>query len=179
MKRLVFLVLVVFGDMAYARVFSFNSTSKAAYIRGSLGTNTVHQDAFAHSGGAVTLGDEESKSTFSGEIGALFSLPGFNLRVGVEALRPKTVEVIGSNGSGTDYYTLTSEIFAWGPAVTIEYIYSSFQSVRFFTYLGAAYDFVSLDNNYDMTAAGAALFSPLGSHTEKGGATAMAYFAGF
>ncbi len=171
-------LLLVNGSVAEAREFSFKSNSKAAYFRGSFASNIVHQDAFSNSSGSVTLDDEETKSSFGGEFGALYSIDGFNFRLGIEALRPTKVEVIGRNGAGASLYTLTSEIFAWGPALTVEYVYSALQSVRFFTFAGVAYNYVSLDNHYEMTAAGTAFFSPVGTHTEKGGTTVVSSFFG-
>lgn len=169
---------MISGEVAGAKVFSFEGQKNGAYIRGSLGTNGVGQKAFepvlATSEG---IDDESSKSTFGAEVGAQLSFESFNLRLGLETLRPKSVDSTFSP-AGTDQYTVTSEIFSYGPTVTLEFISTTMTSVRFFYFVGGSYHWVTMDNTFDFTTAGLTTFNPLTDHTEKAEATAISYFAG-
>lgn len=169
---------LVLGEAASAKVFSFQANKSGAYIRGALGTSGVGQKAFADAPDvAVTHDDEESSSVFSAEIGAQLSFESFNLRVGLETLRPKSVDSVASVGAAPQY-TVTSEIFSFGPTVTFEFISTTMQSVRFFYYAGGSYHWVTMDNTYDLTSAGQTTFNPRTDHTEKAETTAQSYFAG-
>lgn len=170
-----FLLLIPFAE---AKVFSYQNQTVAGYIRGGGGLSRLGQDAFIHSSGNATqFTDEDVQYNFSGELGAQFSMGAVNMRLGVEALRPKELEMKGTNASNAELFTLTSSVFVFSPMVTFEYVYSSGPSARFYGYAGLGYSMVTLDNHYEMTAAGTAAFT-LQSYTEKGDATAYSTVAG-
>jgi len=170
--------LLTAGELAAAKVFTFQSGKNGAYIRGSLGTNGVGKKLFEDaSATAVVYDDEKSTGTFSAEIGAQLSFESFNLRFGLETLRPKSVESTAAIGAN-DQFTVTSEIFSYGPTVTLEFVATTMQSVRFFYFAGGAYHWITMDNAYAFTPAGLTTFNPQTDHTEKGEATAVSYFAG-
>jgi hypothetical protein len=172
------LILMGLSGAADARVFSFEKENMAAYLRASAGTNSADQDAFVHSSGTGTVfGEEGTKYSFSGEMGAQMSMGSLNVRLGIEALRPKEVLIDGNNAGGSKLFTLTSEIFVWGPTLSLEYVYSSIGSVRFYSYVGGTYMMVDMDNQYDMTAAGTLAYGA-NDYTEKGSATGYSSQAG-
>lgn len=165
---------------ASARVFSFQKEHVAAYVRGSIGTNVMHQDAFASaSGNQTTFGDDESIFIFTGELGAQFSFGPVGFRLGFETIRPKEVEIAGKNSSGQELFTLNSEVFAYGPTAAFEYNYRALSSIRFFVFLGVTYAMIDMDNRYQMTAQGTSTYPSITNFTEKGEGTAFAINGGF
>ena len=172
---LVFLWAVVFGaSQAQAKVFSYNNQTFAAFVRGGSGLSRLGQDAYVHSSGASTVfADDPVKFNLFGEVGLQIAMGSVNMRLGLEALRPKETLIEGKNSSGTSLFTLTSGVFAYSPSVTFEFIYSVLGGVRFYSFLTASYSFVTLDNKYEMTAAGTTAFSPATSYTEKADGSAF------
>jgi hypothetical protein len=159
-------LLIIGSDAAYGREFSYGAQSYAGFIRGGLGLPHENQDAFAHSSGSQTrLGDESPGYNVNGEIGFQYSAGPFNFRFGYEALRAKEVEVVGSNAAGARLMDITSNIFTYGPKLTIEYIYSTISVFRFYGYAAGTYNFVSLDNEYTLTAVGTGTYAGMATQS--------------
>lgn len=177
-----FLLLLFSGLPAQARVFSYETSWVAGYIRGTVGFTQLGADAFANGAGGKTIFPDSADSDyqFSGELGFLFSAGPVNFRLGIEALRPKEVEADGTNSAtGAKLMRVTSEVFVFSPMITAEYIYATAGDWRFFTYLGVGYATVTVDNTVDLTTAGTTLYSPIVDHTEKSSATTYTTMLGF
>src|SRR5689334_20957376 len=116
------ILLGLFASAAGAKVFSFQNGNVAGYIRGGTQLLSLDQDAFVHSSGTQTeFPDSGVKYGFNGEIGFQFSMGPLALRLGAEAFHPKELEIIGSDSSGSQLFTLTSSVFVFSPMLTLEY----------------------------------------------------------
>ncbi|MGE0762722.1 MAG: outer membrane beta-barrel protein [Bdellovibrionales bacterium] len=168
-SHILLMALLLSPLAAEARVFSFKDRTVAGFVRGGGINSQLAQDAFANSSGVSTVfSNSDVAFNFFGEIGVQFSGGPLSVRLGIEALRPKELEIKGKNASDAELFTLHSAVFAYSPTLTIEYVYSAMESVRFYGYAAVGYSFVTLDNQYDMTSTGLTAFSPVTSHTEKG-----------
>ena len=173
------LFLVFATSVAEGKAFTFKEGGLAAYVRGGAGVSRLRQDAYANSSGSAVFADDNVKMNTFGEVGAQFVVGVFNMRLGIEALRPKEMVIQGKNAGGSELFELTSGVFAYSPSLTFEYVYSSMGFVRFYSFLTASYSFVTLDNKYEMTTAGNTAFSPATSYTEKAEGTAVGGVLGF
>lgn len=162
------LLLIIAGHEASARKFSFNSEDMAAFFRGTGGLSAVDQDAFDKSSGAATsLSSEKSSFNYGVELGFLLKIhETLNLRLGAEILQAKVSEVKGKNASGTELFTLESDIFAFNPMANLEFAWGASETSRFIGYLGFGLASVRLDNKYEMTTTGTSELSQ-NSFTEK------------
>lgn len=170
MKSIPLVLLMVLGPSAFARKFSFQTEDVAAFFKATGALSNVQQKAFADSVSSSTLSfsDEQPQVNFGGELGFLMKMNDtFNLRLSAEILQSKVSDVKGSDpGSGTEYLTLTSDVFVFNPTATIEYVYSGSATSRFIAYAGIGYASVRLDNEFDINATGAGALS-VNSYTEK------------
>lgn len=164
-----YLVLVmVLAPEAHARKFSFAAEDMAAYFRGTGGMSAVEQNAFNKASGSdTTLSSEKSTFNYGGELGFLFKVhETLNFRVGAEILQAKVSDVKGANASGSERFTLESDIFAFNPMAHVEYVWGTGESSRFVGYFGMGLASVRLDNKYEMTTTGTSELSQ-SSFTEK------------
>ncbi|MBX7231347.1 MAG: hypothetical protein K1X29_04585 [Bdellovibrionales bacterium] len=152
----------------------------AAYLEGSSGLSQVNQDAFANGGGTSTIFNKSGVDyNFSAELGYQYSLGPFKFRLGVEALRPKTVQIKGNNSSGVELYSLESSIFVFTPNLSTMYIYSASKTVQFFCFISGGYSSVAVKNEFTLTSTGQTTYSGVSDHSEKMSAKAISARTGF
>jgi len=149
-------VATVFPAVASARVFNFKEAGLAAYLRGTGGQSAVGQDPFGNSSGTDTVISEETGLNYSGEIGVQWAMGDkTNLRLGAEAIQHRPVsEAKGANSNQQERFTLESEVFIFNPNLTLEYVFKSAGSFRYYGLIGAGWADVTVDNHYQMTALG-------------------------
>lgn len=140
---------------AQARTFDLKSETVATYFGGSFGYSNLGDYAFGQSGGNGVTTDQVVRSNYGGEFGFVFTTSSIGLRVSGEYLLGKAlVGVNGANGAGASYYALDSRVTAIVPMVSAEIPIWKRPQSRISLGGGAGYAFVSLDQDYRMTAAG-------------------------
>lgn len=177
--RLILIVILFIPGFASARVFDFNKETVAAYLRGTGVMSKVGGDAFANSSGAATKTTDEVKYNFGGEFGVLFAVsPSVNMRLGLELYQAKPLpSAKGKSAAGAEWFDLKSTVFSWAPVGTLEIVVQRGPSYRLFTYAGAGYADITMENAYTMTSAGSTALG-VSSYTEKAAATSVFTFAG-
>jgi hypothetical protein len=148
-------LILSFVTQAEARVFNYQDSGLAAYVRGTGGQSSAGGEAFQHASGTDTFMDEKAKYQYGGEAGFLMSFGTFALRFGAEMLEHQRVEEAqGVDTSGIERFKLNSTIFVFNPNVTLEYIYATYGNFRLFMAGGAGYAMVTVENTYAMTTQG-------------------------
>lgn len=178
MKRLIGLCLALACGAADAKMFSFNNQNVAAYVRGGAGMSRLHQDAFANSSGNFEFSDDEVAYNFSGELGFQYTIGSLAFRLGVEAIRPKELDISAQTSAGVDMFTVSSSVFAYAPMITMEYVLTTWGGTRFYGFAGGGYSTVTFNNKYVVTPVAQGTLSVGPTYTEKGLATAMPIIAG-
>lgn len=155
---------------AVARQYDMGSDTFATYFGGSFGLSNLSDYAFGSSSGVGVQTDQVVRSNYSGEFGvALTSMRG-GLRLGVEYLMGRALSgVNGVNSSGTKLFELDSKVTAIVPMISAEAPLWKNRVSRVLLGGGAGYAFVSLDQEYEMTAAGTAALG-VGDYSEKASA---------
>ncbi len=153
------LALLILGSFAvgkaHARTFDLKSETFATYFGGSFGYSNLGDYAFGQSGGNGVTTDQVVRSNFGGEFGFVYTTSRIGIRLSGEYLLGKAlVGVNGANASGTSYYALDSRVTAIVPMVSLEMPIWKRPQSRISLGGGTGYAFVSLDQEYRMTAAG-------------------------
>ena len=152
-----------------AKVFSFTNVNLSSYLKATGGSSTVHNDAFVAGAGGydqVTLKDGAIYS-FGGEFGFSFEMGSVTSRVGVEVNRPQKLnDYEAKDASGQILYTLVSDVVAFSPTITLEWAISKAGDSKTYLFTGGGYSYISLVNNYTMTAAGSTAFGGTTSFIE-------------
>lgn len=155
------LALTVWSTRAVAKVFNFANLNVASYLKAYGGNSTVHNDAFIHGAGgydSVTV-KEGAIYSFAGEFGFSFGTGGVTTRIGIEVARPqKLSDYEAKDSSDQILYTLTSDVAAYSPAITFEWQLTKQGSSKSYIFTGGGYSYISLINNFDLTAAGTTAF---------------------
>lgn len=177
---IVFLFLLIsgrggLGELAQARRFDMKTENFATYFGGSFGPSNLSDGAFSLSGGTDVTTDKIVRSNYSGEIGFTLTSNSGGLRFVGEYLLGQTLTgVSGTHSSGVKYYDLTSKVSAFVPMVLAEApVWKGLES-RVMIGGGLGYAFVSLDQEYTMTAAGATALG-VGDYIEKASTQALAW----
>lgn len=159
---------------AQARVFDMNSESFAGYFLVTGGTSGLGQGAYSGEASNVSF-DNSAKYNYSGEFGVIYVRPEVALRLGVEILAPEGVVTNGSSG-GSNLYSDTSSVLGLIPKVTAEIKLSSSNVYRTFMAFSAGEAFVTMKNDYTLTAAGQAAYPSVsnGNVQAKGTGTLLA-----
>jgi len=163
------------GEMAHARRFDMKSENFATYFGGSFGPSNLSDGAFSLAAGTDVTTDKIVRSNYSGEVGITLTSSRGGLRFSGEYILGQTLTgVSGTHSSGTKYYDLTSKVSALVPMVSAEApIWKGLES-RAMIGGGLGYAFVSLDQEYTMTAAGATALG-VSDYIEKASTQALAW----
>ncbi len=152
----IFAAIWAVGLPAQARIFNLNDENFAAYVRGSYGpalTNALNSQS---SGNNISVNSEHPYH-LSGEFGFMYAMPWLNIRFGLELLKPADIkDAVGKTSSGSEMYTMTSEISVMIPKVALEVTLHKSPLGRVYLEGGAGYANLAARNSYTMTAAGTA-----------------------
>lgn len=175
MIRLLAGLCILIGALsAQARVFNLNNENFAAYVRGTYGPtfeNTLNSQS---SGNNVSL-DSKHLYNLSGEFGFIYASPWVNVRFGLEVLKPRDIEnETGRNASGTELYSMTSEVSVMIPKFALEMNVYHLDTARVYVSAGAGYANLAARNSYTMTSAGTSAFGMTEFYEDlRGGAMAF------
>lgn len=172
-----FLVAAFAVNRANARTFDFKTERLATYFGGSFGNSSLGSAPFGSSSGSGISTDQTISSTAGAEVGVLITGPKMGFRLGVELLEPKNYTGInGTNSSGATIFSLNSKVLAVMPMATLEFTLGSTATSKWLLDLGGGLAIVTLNNNYQLTTAGAAAYPSLSSNfTESGTANSTAF----
>ena len=166
-------LLILFGSFAAplgaeARQIDLNKAHFSTYFGGSFGNTRLGDSAYGASSGTGTTVDKKVPWTTSGDLGVAISFGRINFLMGGEILMPRSLSSIsGKSASGADLFTLTSTVQGLIPMVNAEFVAYQTNSSRWLFGLGGGYVFASIENKYEMTAAGTSAFG-VGDHVERG-----------
>lgn len=148
-------------SVSEAKIFNFANVNMASYLKTYGGTSIVHNEAYIQGAGgydAVTTKDGAIYS-FAGEFGFSFGTGGKTTRIGIEVARPqKLSDYEAKNSSEQILYTITSEVAAYSPSITLEWEMNKSGASKSYFFTGGGYSYISLINNYTMTSAGTTAF---------------------
>jgi len=134
---------------AEARVFNMTNEKFASYFLLTGGTSLIEKNAFA---GEAAMTDTYSAAVaynYTGEFGFLYATPSVSLRFGFEVFKPSTLsEVIVTNASAVDTYTLNSSITGYAPKLGLEINLQRTPTYRAFISAYAGQGSVSYKNDY-------------------------------
>lgn len=171
------IVIHFFHQRAEARVFDLGAESFSAYIKGTIGpafTSGLHDDS---SGTNISL-DSQHKSVRSGEFGFIYSTLLTNIRVGLSVLVPESLQnQSGQNSSGTEVYSLNSELTVTSPTLALEFNFMRSPRSRGVFSLGLGYANLVARNAYTINSSGQSLFG-ITDFSEELRSTALMYEAG-
>ncbi|MDX9732192.1 MAG: hypothetical protein RBT63_10510 [Bdellovibrionales bacterium] len=162
----------VFMPAAEARRFDFGSELFHTYFGASYGPSNMSDHAFGQAAGAGARSDQVVQASYSGEIGIAFSLPSMAqkllFRIGGEYLVGSSLSGIqvSEAATGTKLFELDSRVHAAIPSVGFEAPFIRTPTSRVSLGGGLGYAFVSLDQDYRMTPAGAAAYG-IGDYEER------------
>lgn len=176
LKRLAPIILLLSGEILWARVFRMNNETFATYFGASYGPSALKQTHFAGTSGTGATIDKSVDINYSGEFGVLFRSAKVGLRLGVEVIKPLTLaKAVGSDSGGTKLYDFESNISALVPKLTLEFNLKSTDSWRTFLALGGGTATATYKNSYTLTAEGQTAFPGVADFNEEGTATALLY----
>ncbi len=121
MKKIIFCFLFL-SSTAQAKTFNVVNDTFAVYLKGSLDTVPFENTLATESAGTLTRVTVEHEKKISGELGVFLASPQFNLRMGLEFIRPPEVENAKGIRStdGAEVYTMKSELSVLVPKIAVE-----------------------------------------------------------
>ena len=156
MKLWICLFLFLAGLSAEAKVFKLSDQNFGTYIFGTLGNSAVADSAYVRDNVSF-----ENKVGYNGggEVGVSFLLSRAWMRLGVELIRPQSIQGAQAvNSAGTTLYRVNSGILAWDPVANFELPIKVFEIARFYFVGGIGYMKVTVKNDYELTDAGRSTF---------------------
>lgn len=180
-KGLLFFVPFFIVFQSYARVFNFKNENLAVFFQGSGGLSSVSNNVFAKSSGSSTVFSSSDVVAYNPafDLGFLFKLSeGFVVTTSMQLLQTKQVVAKGTNSSGTELMTVTSDVFVMNPRLQFEVDVYNAGTSRFYINAGAGYADVSVDNKYEFTATGSTTYSSIADYTEKSNNYFISYTMG-
>lgn len=163
----IFSTMFFTAEMSWARQYDMRSDTFATYFGGSFGISNLSDYAFGRSGGTGVRTDQVVRSNYSGEFGVAFTSENGGLRLGLEYLMGRALSgVKGADSAGTKLYELDSKVAALIPMVSGEAPVWRGLDTRVLLGGGLGYAYVSLDQDYKMTAAGTSALG-VGDYAEK------------
>jgi len=151
--------LLLFTQTALARVFDFEKESFSPYLNLRGGQTSMGTSPFAwHE--VSTYGVREAKFIYGGEFGARWrsSTLGVSLGVLVQKLDP----VLGAQAFDANsalLYTAETEALSFGPTLQLDIQFAKKTSHMWWLFLGGGYQFIKMQNSYQLTALGQTDFS--------------------
>ena len=164
----VFLIFVL-GPQAQGRVFEFKDEWLAGYIRGTGTWSQLGTAPYGSSSGGQTSFADKPKYHMSGEFGFVWTpTDRIGLRLGLEAIMSQKQEGIeGKDSGGSVLMSLDSQVRVFNPNLTLELSFISEDKRKFFMFVGGGYSQVRVSNEYELTAAGQALYSLSDNYKES------------
>lgn len=131
--------------------------SIAPYLNLRTGLSPMASDSFSWQSVSSYSGDEVDL-IYGGEFGIYFRGGGLGLGLGVlvHTYDPVTGGH-GNNAAGTSLYTVDSKGMAYGPKLTIDYQFSQTPTYNWKFGVSGGYQFIKVENTYNMTTTGQAL----------------------
>jgi hypothetical protein len=176
LNSLIVIVLTLLSSAAQARKFDMKNEVFATYFGGGFGPSNVSDHAFGMAAGTGVQTDQLVRSNFSGEFGVLFAISRFNVRLAGEYLVGRALTGVKGNSGTTEFYELDSKITAFVPMALIETEIWSKMETRLVLGGGLGMASVSLDQEYEMTAAGVTGLG-VASYIEKASASVSTWRA--
>lgn len=177
--KLLFLIGFLITNTAQARIFDINRETVAAYFRTNWGPSLVKKTAFEKASSSTETIDGEAKDNFAGEFGFVYASRYLGLKFGIEVIRPPSLKgMTATNASGTDIYTLTSDVSVVIPKVGLEFILRQWKVSRLFFAANFGSGNLTVNNAYYFTADQSAAMGGITEYTEEGKATATAIDGG-
>lgn len=172
------ILIVLTTSTSHARTFDLKNETFATYFGGSFGYSNLGDYAFGQSGGNGVQTDQVVRWNYSGEFGLVLATGHGGIRLSGEYLLGKSLAgVNGTDSSGTALYSLDSRVSALVPMISAEVPIWRGQNSRIQLGGGGGYAFVSLDQEYRMTAAGTAALGGIQSYIEKASTRTFAWRA--
>jgi len=169
-------LIILDGEILWARVFRMNNETVAMYFGGSYGPSQLKQTHFEGTSGAGVTIDKSFLANNSGEFGILFRGAKMGLRFGVESVMPTSISKgIGSDVNGLKLYDFNSTISTLIPKITLEINLKSGDSWRTFLALGGGTATATYKNTYALTTDGQSAFPGVADFNEEGTGTALLY----
>jgi hypothetical protein len=170
--KLLTFILLIPGTVCWARVFDINTEKFASFFRGSYAPSALGKTAFENASANNEIYNAEVKSLQSGEFGFIHATRYLNIKYSIEVVRtPSLSAVIATNASGTELYSLASDISAVVPKIGFEFNLKQWRQTRISLNTSVGQGNLVLTNAYTFTEAGTAATSRT-DYTEEGRATA-------
>lgn len=163
---------------AEAKLFDISKETFATYVLATGGPSNVKQTPFQNATSGTGLSSDEFKLNLGGEFGFLYSTPNVNLRFGFEILKPAAVGAKFNNASGTELYDVKSDLTGYAPKLGIEINFKPQGWYRGFVLLSAGQAFLTMKNDYTLTAAGKTAYSGVSDHSVEAKSSAAEFGAG-
>ncbi len=154
-SKLLLLLITLLSAQVDAKVFSFNSESFAAYLKGNLYPGRFENTLNSESHGTSSTFDSYLQYNLAGEFGFVYARPRVQIRFGLELIHPlDKKDESGTNAAGASLYSMTSELTVMVPKVGVDVTVKSWPQAR--AYVGGTVGYASLAarNSYTFTAAG-------------------------
>lgn len=162
-----FLLVVSWGSLSPARVFSAKDERFAAYVRGSYAPMSFENTLNSGSHGTGSTLDSSNPYNLSGEFGFIYSVENVGFRFSLEVIRPPDKKnESGTDSGGESLYTLTSEVSVVAPKIGMDLTLKRWNINRFYLGVAAGYASLAARNAYSMTAAGTTQYSGLTDFSE-------------
>ncbi len=172
------LLVLIFLNCSWARVFDMSRENFATYLKGTWGTNSLKQKAFDANGPSSLKYDQSVRSQHSGEFGVVAVGNRASWKMAIEVLRPETLKTVSmTDATGAQLSDMSSEITVVIPKVGVDLNFKTYSLTRIYGFFSAGYGNLSIRNDYRFTTAGAALFG-LADFSEDLKSTALTYDGG-
>ncbi len=171
-------VLFFSATPAHAVVFDMGKEKFGSYLRSSyLPSWQGATDPFAQSSGANLTFNDQFTNLWSYEFGFLINAGKVTWRVGLEVLQPPTLSNVSGKdaASGTVYYTMNSQITVYTPKIGFEFNLKTWKENRLWLCAEGGYSTLTVQNNYNFTAAGNTQFPGVANFREVVGGTQISY----
>lgn len=169
-------------SVAEARVLNLQTEKFAPYIRGQYQQSTIAQTPYSLSSGTGNAFDKSYSTVSNYEFGFVYSIKDISLRFGFEVIYPSMLkEISGTDASGTQLFTLDSDIAGYVPKIGLDINVKQWPQSRIFLNANYGMATVTLQNSYGFTAAGQTAYPSLIDFREetKGSAALMEYSVGW
>jgi hypothetical protein len=175
MRVLLLSILTMLGSNAFALQFDMKNAGFGTYIRGEYGLAVRGDASYADSSGSGVSFDGTRASNAGGEFGLAWSGPKTVFRVSCGLLLPQRLSGLLGGSNGTDYEELDSKVTVILPQVGVDFVVKAFPASRILVSVGGGYAYVTTQNIYKLTTAGAAAFPGVSDHTETGKGNALSF----
>lgn len=159
-RSIAFICLLLFlGQTSQARVFDFENESFSPFLNLRGGQTGMGTDPFGWQG-VSSYGVNEAKFIYGGEFGARWRASSFGVSLGllVQKLNPvKGAQAF--DASNALLYTAETEALSFGPTLQMDIPFGKTPSHMWWLFLGGGYQFIKMQNSYQLTTLGQSGFS--------------------